>query len=51
LYERWSEDRQAAAAQGADMAELVRLFTLQVESFNTDTRLPFMRKDELFWTE
>jgi hypothetical protein len=33
LYERWSEDRQAAAAQGADMTELVRLFTEQVESF------------------
>jgi hypothetical protein len=32
LYERWSEDRQAAA-QRTDMAELVRFFTLQVESF------------------
>ena len=33
LYERWSEDRQIAAKLGADIAELVRLFTEQVENF------------------
>lgn len=33
LYERWSEDRQSAAKQGADTAELVKLFTEQVNSF------------------
>jgi hypothetical protein len=33
LYERWSEDRQLASKQGADTAELVRLFTEQVENF------------------
>ena len=33
LYERWSEDRQVAAKLGADIAELVRLFTEQVENF------------------
>jgi hypothetical protein len=33
LYERWSEDRQEAAKQAADMDELVALFTAQVESF------------------
>jgi len=33
LYERWSEDRQAAAKQGADTAELIQLFTEQVKGF------------------
>ncbi len=33
LYERWSEDRQVAAKQGAETAELVRLFTEQVKGF------------------
>ena len=33
LYERWSEDRQLAVKQGADTAELVKLFTEQVKSF------------------
>lgn len=33
LYERWSEDRQIAAKQGADTAELVQLFTEQVKGF------------------
>ncbi len=35
LYERWSEDRQVAAKQGADTAELVKLFTEQVKNFKT----------------
>ncbi len=35
LYERWSEDRQVAAKQGADTAELVQLFTEQVKGFQT----------------
>lgn len=35
LYERWSEDRQLAAKQGADTAELVKLFTEQVKNFKT----------------
>lgn len=33
LYERWSEDRQIAAKQGADNAELVKLLTEQVKNF------------------
>ena len=33
LYERWSEDRQVAAKQGADIAEFVKLFAEQVENF------------------
>ena len=33
LYERWSEDRQLAVKQGADTAELVKLFTEQLKSF------------------
>lgn len=33
LYERWSEDRQVAAKQGADTAELVKLFAEQVKNF------------------
>lgn len=33
LYERWSEDRQVAAKQGADTAELVHLLTEQVKDF------------------
>jgi hypothetical protein len=35
LYERWSEDRQVAAKQGGDTAELVRLFTEQVKEFKS----------------
>ena len=35
LYERWSEDRQVAAKQGADIAEFVKLFSEQVQSFKT----------------
>jgi ElaB/YqjD/DUF883 family membrane-anchored ribosome-binding protein len=33
LYERWSEDRQLAAKQGADTAELVQLLRQQVDAF------------------
>jgi hypothetical protein len=33
LYERWSEDRQVAQKQGADTAELVKLFTAEVKAF------------------
>lgn len=33
LYERWAEDRQVAAKQGADTAKLVKEFTNQVEHF------------------
>ncbi len=33
LYERWSEDRQAAAKQGADVAQLVNIFIEQVKQF------------------
>jgi hypothetical protein len=33
LYERWSEDRQIAAKQGAEIAELVTVFTNQVKEF------------------
>ena len=33
LYERWSEDRQVAAKQGAETAELVALLTQQVMAF------------------
>ena len=33
LYERWSEDRQVAAKQGAELAELVTQFTQQVDKF------------------
>lgn len=33
LYDRWSEDRQVAAKQGAQVEELVALFTEQVQSF------------------
>jgi hypothetical protein len=33
LYERWSEDRQVAAQQSADVAELVKIFTEQVNGF------------------
>lgn len=33
LYERWAEDRQEAAKQGANTAELVRIFTEQVKGF------------------
>jgi len=35
LYERWSEDRQLAAKQGADTAALIKTFTEQVEQFKT----------------
>src|ERR1700722_9884681 len=33
LYERWAEDRQMAAKQGADTAELIKLFSAQVKDF------------------
>ncbi len=33
LYERWSEDRQVAAKQGADIAKFVKEFAEQVEHF------------------
>lgn len=33
LYERWAEDRQLAAKQGADTAELIKLFSAQVKDF------------------
>lgn len=33
LYERWAEDRQLAAKQGADTTELIQLFTEQVKNF------------------
>jgi hypothetical protein len=33
LYERWSEDRQAAAKQGAETAKLIEKFTEQVNHF------------------
>lgn len=35
LYERWAEDRQLAAKQGADTAELIKLFSGQVKDFKT----------------
>ena len=35
LYERWAEDRQLAAKQGADTAELIKLFSAQVKDFKT----------------
>jgi hypothetical protein len=35
LYERWSEDRQVAAKQGADIAKFVKEFTDQVEHFES----------------
>lgn len=35
LYERWSEDRQVAAKQGADIAKFVKAFSEQVENFET----------------
>jgi hypothetical protein len=35
LYERWSEDRQVAAKQGADIQELVEVFIEQVKQFKT----------------
>jgi hypothetical protein len=34
LYERWSEDRQVAAKQGADVARLVKEFSGEVERFS-----------------
>lgn len=33
LYERWAEDRQLAAKQGADIAESIKLFRSQVQNF------------------
>jgi len=33
LYERWSEDRQAAVKQNADLDELIKLFGEQVKDF------------------
>ncbi len=35
LYERWAEDRQLAAKQGADTAELIKIFSAQVKDFKT----------------
>lgn len=35
LYERWSEDRQVSAKQGADMAELAADFSAQVKLFKS----------------
>lgn len=35
LYERWAEDRQLGAKQGADTAELIKLFSAQVQDFKT----------------
>ena len=35
LYERWAEDRQAAAKQGADTAQLVAVFLEQVKNFQS----------------
>ena len=33
LYERWSEDRQHAAKQSADLADLIALFEKHMEKF------------------
>lgn len=46
LYERWSEDRQVAAKQGADTAQLVAIFTQQVKKFK-DLE-PEVRKELIF---
>lgn len=35
LYERWAEDRQVAAKQGADTAQLVTVFLEQVKNFQS----------------
>jgi hypothetical protein len=35
LYERWSEDRQVAARQGADIAKFVKAFSEQVAIFES----------------
>jgi DNA-binding ferritin-like protein (Dps family) len=35
LYERWSEDRQVAAKQGADIAKFIEAFKEEVERFET----------------
>lgn len=35
LYERWSEDRQVAAKQGADIAKFVKAFSEQVTNFES----------------
>ena len=35
LYERWSEDRQVAAKQGADIAKFVKAFSEQVANFES----------------
>lgn len=35
LYERWSEDRQAAAKQSAEITKLIQTFTEQVQKFKT----------------
>lgn len=32
LYERWSEDRQAAVKQSADLADLIKVFATQVKN-------------------
>jgi hypothetical protein len=35
LYERWAEDRQVAAKQGAELEELISLFSEQIEDFQS----------------
>jgi hypothetical protein len=35
LYERWSEDRQVAAKQGADIAKFVKAFSEQITHFES----------------
>ena len=35
LHDRWSEERQVAAKQGADMADLLKLFDYQIKNFKT----------------
>ncbi len=35
LYERWSEDRQVAAKQGADIAQFIKTFSAEVERFSS----------------
>lgn len=40
LYERWSEDRQVAAKQGADLAKVVKQFVHQGEVFTKQLEQP-----------
>lgn len=40
LYERWSEDRQVAAKQGADLAKFVKQFVNQGEVFTKQLEKP-----------